>query len=150
MPFKEGTIELNESAEEAVVAKRARVVEEVVISKEGSDQTQTVHDTVRKTDVDVKKVDTPTKVVATRPSTPTTPTSRSTIRPGTPSTGYSYDQFTPAYRFGHNLAGDERYQGDWAAVEPQARTPGSSRTRGPGTSSRTPSTTPGTRPAASG
>lgn len=57
--FKEGTIEVAETAEEAVVTKTARVVEEVVINKTGHDRTETVHDTVRKTDVDVKKVDTP-------------------------------------------------------------------------------------------
>lgn len=57
--FKEGTIEVAETAEEAVVSKTARVVEEVVINKTGRDRSETVHDTVRKTDVEVKKVDTP-------------------------------------------------------------------------------------------
>jgi len=46
--FKEGTIELSETAEEAVVAKRARVVEEVVISKHGSDRTETVRDKMKR------------------------------------------------------------------------------------------------------
>jgi stress response protein YsnF len=49
---------LHETAEEAVVAKRARVVEEVVISKHGSDRTETVRDTVRKTDVHVEQTNT--------------------------------------------------------------------------------------------
>ena len=44
--FREGTIELRETAEEAVVAKAARVVEEVVIKKQGGDKTQKVRDTV--------------------------------------------------------------------------------------------------------
>jgi len=70
--FKEGTIELRETAEEAVVAKQARVVEEVVINKEATQHTETVRDTVRRTDVDVQEVDT-----ATVTSTSTNATTRS-------------------------------------------------------------------------
>src|SRR6185312_2244001 len=46
--FREGTIEVAETAEEAVVAKRARVIEEVVVCKEGRDRTETVRDTVKR------------------------------------------------------------------------------------------------------
>jgi uncharacterized protein (TIGR02271 family) len=53
--FREGTLEVTERAEEAVVAKEARVVEEVVIGKEVAERTETVRDTVRRTDVDVKE-----------------------------------------------------------------------------------------------
>lgn len=55
--FEDQTIEMSEMSEEAVVAKRARVVEEVVISKDMEDRTETVRDTVRRTDVDVEKTD---------------------------------------------------------------------------------------------
>src|SRR5918997_1767764 len=51
--FREGTIELRERSEEAVVDKTARVVEEVAINKEVGERTETVRETVRKTDVDV-------------------------------------------------------------------------------------------------
>jgi len=54
--FKEGTIELTETAEEAVVSKQARVVEEVVVGKDVTERTQTVRDSVRKTDVEVEEV----------------------------------------------------------------------------------------------
>ena len=54
--FKEGTIEVRESAEEAVVAKKARVVEEVRVGKEVNDRSETITDTVRRTEVDVDKV----------------------------------------------------------------------------------------------
>ncbi len=37
------------------------------------------------------------------------------------STGSSFADYTPAYRYGYNLANDDRYQGDWTAVEPEAR-----------------------------
>ena len=58
--FREGTFELRERSEEAVVDKTARVVEEVAINKEVGERTETVRDTVRRTDVDVQEVnDTP-------------------------------------------------------------------------------------------
>jgi uncharacterized protein (TIGR02271 family) len=54
--FKEGTIEVTETAEEAVVAKQARVVEEVVVGKQVEERTETVRDTVRRTDVEVEQI----------------------------------------------------------------------------------------------
>jgi len=54
--FKEGTVEVREMAEQAVVGKTARVVEEVQIGKEASERNETVSDTVRRTDVDVERV----------------------------------------------------------------------------------------------
>ncbi len=54
--FRGGTIEITEKAEEAVVNKQARVVEEVVISKEVAEHTETVRDTVRRTDVEVEEM----------------------------------------------------------------------------------------------
>ena len=53
--FKEGEIEIRESSEEPVVSKTARVVEEVSIGKEATQRTETVSDTVRRTDVDVER-----------------------------------------------------------------------------------------------
>ena len=53
--FREGTFELTERREEAVVDKQARVVEEVAINKEVGERTETVRDTVRSTDVDVEE-----------------------------------------------------------------------------------------------
>ncbi|MBA1200713.1 YsnF/AvaK domain-containing protein [Pseudomonas capeferrum] len=52
--FKAGSIEIQETAEEVVVEKSARVVEEVTVGKESSDRQETVRDTVRRTDVDVE------------------------------------------------------------------------------------------------
>jgi len=55
--FKEGTIELTELAEVPVVSKEARVVEEVSLGKEVEEREHTVHDTVRKTEVEVENLD---------------------------------------------------------------------------------------------
>lgn len=52
--------EVTETAEQPVVSKTARVVEEVAIGKEGSERTETVRDTVRRQQVEVEKLD-PTK-----------------------------------------------------------------------------------------
>jgi uncharacterized protein (TIGR02271 family) len=53
--FREGTFEVRERGEEAVVSKQARVVEEVAVGKEVGERTETVRDTVRRTDVDVEE-----------------------------------------------------------------------------------------------
>jgi len=52
--FRERTIEATETGEEAVVSKEARVKEEVVVRKEAEERTQTVSDTVRRTEVKVE------------------------------------------------------------------------------------------------
>jgi uncharacterized protein (TIGR02271 family) len=48
-------IEVSETAEEPVVSKQAKVVEEVVVQKAATERTEQVKDTVRRKDVDVKK-----------------------------------------------------------------------------------------------
>jgi len=52
--FEEKAVELRETVEEPVVAKTARVIEEVDVSKEVSERTERVQDTVRRTDVQVQ------------------------------------------------------------------------------------------------
>lgn len=54
--FKEGTFEVREREEQAVVEKQARVVEEVVINKEAQERTETVRDTARHTHVNVEEI----------------------------------------------------------------------------------------------
>jgi stress response protein YsnF len=62
--LQEGTIEVTETAEEPVIAKRARVAEEVVINKEVSERTETVRDSVRRSDVNVEELDADTKTTS--------------------------------------------------------------------------------------
>jgi uncharacterized protein (TIGR02271 family) len=52
--FRERTIEAEEKAEEPVVSKEARVKEEVVVKKDVDQRTETVSDTVRRTEVEVE------------------------------------------------------------------------------------------------
>jgi uncharacterized protein (TIGR02271 family) len=50
------TIEINETAEEAVVTKSANFAEEVVIQREGSDHVKTLRDKVRRQQVEVERI----------------------------------------------------------------------------------------------
>jgi uncharacterized protein (TIGR02271 family) len=70
--LKEGFVEIRETAEQPVVSKTARVVEEVVVGKEATERTETVTDTVKGTEVEVERVE--DKDGALRP--PSTPTKR--------------------------------------------------------------------------
>ena len=64
--FQDRTIELEEFAEEAVVSKEARVVEEISLRKEVQDRTETIRDTVRHTEVDIEDGRTATGIVGAR------------------------------------------------------------------------------------
>jgi uncharacterized protein (TIGR02271 family) len=52
----EQTIELTETAEEAVVSKKAFVVEEVRVRKETMERAEQIHDTVRHTEVELEEI----------------------------------------------------------------------------------------------
>ncbi len=62
--LQDQSIEVREMDEEAVVAKTARVVEEVHVDKETSQRTQQISDTVRKTQVEVEELVTDTETAA--------------------------------------------------------------------------------------
>ena len=53
--FRERTVDMTATGEEAVIGKNARVVEEVVISKTAEEHVETVDDTVRRTEVDIDR-----------------------------------------------------------------------------------------------
>jgi len=112
--FKEGTIELRETNEEAVVQKTARVVEEVVLGKDVNQRTETVRDTVRKTEVKVDKLDSQ--------ATDYDKDYRSHFQSQYANRGFSYENYAPAYQFGNTYANDERYRNrEWNTVEPELR-----------------------------
>ena len=51
--FRERTIDVTATGEEAVVGKTARVVEEVVVSKTSGERVEDINDTVRRTEVEI-------------------------------------------------------------------------------------------------
>jgi uncharacterized protein (TIGR02271 family) len=120
---REGTVEVTETDEEAVVRKQARVVEEVVVRKDVQEQTETVRDTVRRTEVEVE----PVGAEATREARgfetyETDFRHHYTTTFASGGQGQAYERWAPGYRYGYELASDPRYAGrDWAALEPEAR-----------------------------
>ncbi|HSX77011.1 MAG TPA: YsnF/AvaK domain-containing protein [Candidatus Saccharimonadia bacterium] len=119
-------IEMTETAEEPVVSKRARVIEEVVVHKEVSERTETVRGTARHTDVDVRRepeTSTETRcVTATQDFTTYDPVFRKHYVTAFGDRGTAYTEYEPAYRYGCELGTNERYHGrDWAALEADAR-----------------------------
>lgn len=119
--FQEGSIEVRTTAEEAVIGKVARVVEEVVVSKETSERTQTIEDTVRRTDVEVEQLGAQANMGRDDISMDDTDF-RSHWQTSYAHMGGRYEDYAPAYRYGSVLAGNERYLGSrWNDVEPQVR-----------------------------
>ena len=119
-------IEMTETAEEPVVSKRARVVEEVVVHKDVTERTETVRGTQRRTDVDVQRA--PETVTETRRVTVTQdfatydPIFRTHYATTFAGKGAAYTEYEPAYRYGYELRTNERYRGrDWGALEVDAR-----------------------------
>lgn len=55
--FQEGEIEITEHAEVPVVAKEARVVEEISLEKEVEERDETIRETIRRTDVEIENLD---------------------------------------------------------------------------------------------
>lgn len=53
---KEASFEVRATGEEAVIEKVSRVVEEVTVGKQTNERTEAVHDTVRKTEVEVEQI----------------------------------------------------------------------------------------------
>ena len=66
--FTDRVIEVRETDEEAIVGKTAHVREEVVIRKDVTDRVETIHDTVRREDVEIEK--TPGNTTTTSGTTP--------------------------------------------------------------------------------
>ena len=127
--MKEGTIELREMAEEAVVAKTARIVEEVVIGKDVSQREATISDTVRRTDVEVEQLGKTTVGAATATGTSSLAGAgvadedfRSHWHSVYGQGGEQYENYAPAYQYGSALAGDQRFHGqNWTNSEGTVR-----------------------------
>ena len=117
----ERTVEVTETDEEAVVRKQARVVEEVVVGKAQEERTETVRDTVRRTEVEVEPVGAEATREARGFATYETDF-RHHYTTAAGGRGQAYEHWAPAYRYGYTRAGDPRYTGrDWPAIEADAR-----------------------------
>lgn len=123
--FKEQSIEMRETAEEAVVEKSARVVEEVTINKEVTQREQQIHDTVRHTEVEVEQLGAGS---ARSAMTSDDDYYRNHFTSNYGTTGGSYEDYAPAYSYGSEMARNQKYSGrQWNDVENDLRTDWSTR-----------------------
>lgn len=118
--FQEGTFEVSEMDEEVVVDKQARVVEEVVVGKEVEERQERVRDTVRRTDVDVKRTDGDSSA---RSRAAYTTDFRNHYNTNFAGSGMGYEAYEPAYQYGYTMRNDAKMKGrNWTDIESQART----------------------------
>lgn len=118
--FREGTVEMTEMHEEAVVSKEARVVEEVSIHKDVEEHVERVQDTVRHTDVDVEKISGGT--TRGQDFSRYDKDFRTHFDSSFGKRGMQFSSYQPAYHYGAEIANDNRYQGrQWREIEPQVR-----------------------------
>ena len=116
--FKEGTIEVKEMAEKPVIAKRARVKEEVTISKDTTERSEKVRDTVRNTEVDVSKVSPQDSAKFAEYESDF----RRNFEKTYAARGMNYEDVLPVYQYGYQLGSNPKYHnGDWSVVESQIR-----------------------------
>jgi len=128
--FREGTIEVSETHEEAVVGKDARVVEEVRIHKDVDEHVETVRDTARRTEVEVEQMGSQRSGQASSYDMYDSGF-RNHWQTTYGKSGQGYEYYQPAYRYGYTLANDQRYSGrDWSQIEPEARRDWESRNQG--------------------
>jgi uncharacterized protein (TIGR02271 family) len=106
-------IEVTEMAEEPVVTKNTRVVEEVVVGKTTNQRTQTIRDTVKRTEVNVERLGDADYDTDFRNDFRTRYGSMPNAQ---------YETYEPAYQYGYRMALDKRYHGRrWEDVEPDLR-----------------------------
>jgi len=109
--MKEGTFEIRERKEEPIVQKTARVVEEVRLGTESAERTEKVTGKVKRSDVEVEKLGAESDAAF-----------RTHFNQNYASQGGRYEEYSPAYLYGSNLASNDRYAGRrWEEVEPEAR-----------------------------
>jgi uncharacterized protein (TIGR02271 family) len=110
------TIEVRETAEKAVVAKTAHVVEEVIVGKAQTSHTEEIADTLRHTEIDVGQ----TGQIGALGNYDND--FREDFQLRYEGQGEAYDAYAPAYQYGAALANDARYQDrSWTDIEASAR-----------------------------
>lgn len=126
--LRDQTIEVRETAEEAVIDKQARVVEEVVVRKEAETHQQRIDETVRRTDVEVEQIGDGNMADWNRFGNEF----RTHYSTRFANTGRDFSYYEPGYRYGYTLASRPEYRGrSWEQVEGDARRDWESRNQGP-------------------
>jgi hypothetical protein len=111
---------VTEPTEEPVAAKRALVIEEVVVDLDVQARTETVRDRVRRSQVEVDRTGT-TRAGAAGYGAFEADFRQHCARAFTGGE-LTYEDCAPAYRYGHTLGSDTRFTSrDWPALEADAR-----------------------------
>lgn len=114
------TYEFTERAEQPVVSKQSRVVEEVVVNKDVQEHTETVSDTVRRKDVQVENLS--GQQTGSMSSDMYASDWRNHYNQMYASSGHPYDYYNSAYQYGYTLANDQRmHDYSWDEIENRAR-----------------------------
>jgi len=114
--FKQKSFEMVEIDEIAKVSKTARVVEEVSLGKEVVENIQTIKETLRRQDVEVEEVRTG------RTFEEYDSDFRNFYTTNLAQSGVTYEELTPAYKYGYQLATNEPFRSSpWSAVEADAQ-----------------------------
>ena len=111
--FREREIELKATSEQPTFEKRARVVEEIRLHKDVTERVETIHDSLRHTDVQISEIAPGRPFEASRYEEHF----KKTFEPE----GFTLASLTPAYEYGERL----RYGtagSDWSKVEANAKT----------------------------
>jgi uncharacterized protein (TIGR02271 family) len=115
-------VEVKEYAEEPVVSKQARVVEEVRVNKEANERTERVRDKVRRTEVRVEGIG-EGEGTATTGAADLTDDFRRNFTSTYAASGGRFETYAPAYQYGYEMASDPRYRGrSYSEVESDLRT----------------------------
>lgn len=126
--FQDQTIEARETAEEPVVQKRARVKEEVTVSKQSRQRQEKVRDTVRGTEVKVEQL----SPEEAREFAQYEPQFQSDWQTKYARSGIKYDEVLPGYQYGYHLARDPAYSAaEWSEIEPRVKSDWDQRGYGP-------------------
>lgn len=104
-------IEVTEMAEEPVIRKRTRVVEEVSVRKDATEHTETIRDTVRRTDVEVQEV-----------GAAGDDDFRRHFQSHYAASGGDYRTYAPAYEYGYRARSEQYRDRRWEDVEKDLRT----------------------------
>lgn len=111
--LKESSFELRETAEETVIEKTARVVEEVVVGIETTERQEQVNDNLKRTEVEIEKL--PVGQMADQDF-------RTHWSNTYQANGDRYEDYIPAYQYGSTLAASDQYKGKrWSDSESVVR-----------------------------
>lgn len=114
----EETYEFKATSEEPVVQKSARVVEEVEVHKDVDMETRTIHDKLRRKDVNIEHLDEDLRADYDEYD----PLFRNHFQTTFSQQGRNYEELRPAYFYGYDLARNPQYRNrSWDQIEMDAR-----------------------------